>query len=921
MKNVTGVHKKDASLKIRVALSLLCSAVLSCLYAYWYFSSSKLEIDLEVPQDHVFFQVFYSDGNPMSEKDSRSESIDIGNKRLLFTFTEKIKKIRIDPATARDVQLKISRVEFSDGFKSREISFAGKGPKEISKKIRFHQLEYRGDGVFFTTGKDPCFQFNLEDIPEKQFFPVLPVISIIVLAFLVFFLPQIILFAKKEFNRFKFIISGIRTKTEPLIHDYPFLIYALFVILLGWGFELFNFTFTFDDEFYFALEAQNVPKTWMIQKRWGMATVSLFTGNPTVPVIPLAMTLFCYFLSFCILFYRPSRNDKYYIFPIYAVFPLLFQSFSFSSLNPGIGIGFLLSALSVRLLNKRTSVCFLLSVVFAAFAVSSYEIFAIYIALAAVYCWLCRGIRHDFYCRFKYIRYMACKYVLWAGSSFLLYLSVLYVYKRITGIQYGTYATSYIVPVTDLSLWYKCVSRKIWQYWSGGNLLFPSEMVFQFSAICICSLLTVFLIFRGKRRFHNKVLLVAGVIFLLFAPFIPFAFNQFAAAPVRVITILFPLGLTAIFQLALQISKPYRGLRKLIVVLLFAVSVQYLWNLNQNTYVNYVQNKRDIVTISKLQNRISSLPEFALRAGSDKAIPVLIIGANCQEQMIRGTVRTSQEKQFYPYWRSEMIGKSSLDVSPTRVVTMMNTFFYPCYTILICEHESPVAIMNRFFYPHCTAGPSKYIFEIKKMLPAIEKMPMWPLNGSIAFQGDFLVIKLSDHLPVHSKELGRKQSQRANVPINGWEELTATRTDGMRLLHEYKASALKDPKVKAVGNDSLIDLKNTGRDIVFPGRKIEVPYVILEITADFDKADTLSLWPKQDQRRIQFAFEAGENHLKLRCPACFLNTPFLIRFGTGKAEKVLLKDIKVFDDAQYTDNLIRLNPELNRQKLMEILHE
>ena len=682
----------------------------------------------------------------------------------------------------------------------------------------------------------------------------------------------------------------IKNRMDCLLGDYPFWIYALIIILLGWGFELFNFTLTIDDETIFE-QVQNLALGWMRQERWGMALIAFLTGNPTVPVIPLAITLFCCFLSFCILFYSPNRTDKYYILPIYVAFPVLFQSFSFSSLNPGIGIAFLLSASAVYLINKRSKIGFLLAILLSSFAIGTYEVFIVYIGIAGVYCWLFRGIRHDFYCRFKYIRYIACKYIFLAASSFLFHKTILYIGKTLYGIKYTAYISGIASPIKDFSLWFQLISPKIWQYWSGGDQLFPKEMIFQIVIIAVCLLTTIFFILRGKKKFFSKCLLFLGVLFLLFMPFFPFVFHQYAGIPARVLTLLVPVGLVSIFHLALVISQPYKLLRILIAGLLFFISIQYLWNLNQNTYLNYMQNKRDILVLSKLQNRINSIPEFAQKAAYEKKIPVIIIGSNRYDQIIPGP----RTRQPYPNWHSEIIGISIFTES-FRLVNMMNIFCYP--------HFARTSIL-----------------QAKSRIPKIESMPMWPLNGSIAFYKNCLIIKLSDHLPRHSKELDRKLLYQPQFSINGLEELTATQTDKMRLLHTYSVSALKDPKVKAAGNVSQLNVKNTNRTLVFPARKFNAPYVILEITADFDKADTLSLWYDQAKQCIRFAFNAGENHLKLRCPAYFLNKRFLIGFGAGKVDKVLLKDIKVFDDAQYTDNLIRLNPELDRKKLMEMLHD
>lgn len=871
--------EKDTPLIKKILYSLLLAFVLFGFYSIGLLllGPGELEIELDIPGNDMILQVFGYGGKSRGQT-LRTKKIYRGKSAHIFTFYSGIRVIRLDPGFKDNVQLNISKLKFSQGFTIYEMPFSDNKAADIITEKRFHQLKYLGNGNFLTIGDDPYFYFRLKDTPRKNTILFHLIFLIPVFTLLVFFFPQLLFLLK--------VLSANR-----LFHDYPFLIYAFMVILLGWGFEIFNFTFTHDDEMWYVLTTQNIIDGWLFQERWGMALITFLTGNPTVPVIPLVITLFCYFLSFGILFYSPNGREKYYVFPIYAVFPMLFQSFSFTSLNPGIGVAFLFSALAVYLTNKNSIICFIFAILFTVFLFGSYAVLILYIAIAGVYCWLYRGIRHAFYCRFKYIRYIACKYLILFVSSFLLHKLLTYIYYFVFNIRSGNFITeNYISKITHFYIWVNCILNKIWQFYSGSNQLFPKAIIFHFFTVSFALLIIIvgFSLLCKNKKNNYKILLFLGVVFLFFAPFLPDVLHQYAAIPFRVITLLFPLGLSSIFYLALVLSKPYHNIRTIFIFLLVFISIQYLWNLNQNTYLNYQQNKRDFAVLSKLQNRIDSVPEFALKAACEADIPVWIIGNNPHEQLMY-----RHQVKHYPNWQSESIGISCFS-EPRRVVAMLNIYHYPYYTT-------------------AAASSDKISF--------VETMPMWPLNGSVAFYRDCLIIKLSDHLPSDSKALNRKLRYRNPFPINGAEELICTRPDPARLLHTYRFDELDDSKVTEKGSDMLIKINKKGRLISFPAHKYNVPYVILDITADFDEDGVLHLWSDRNTQYMQFAFKAGVNHLKVRCPSYFLDKIFRITFGEDKVKRVLLKEIKVYEDAQYTDNLLRLNPGLNQQKLMEVLHD
>jgi len=129
------------------------------------------------------------------------------------------------------------------------------------------------------------------------------------------------------------------------------LCYLILIAVIGFAYELFNFSLTIDEELYAGMKHASEAVGWVQQGRWGMYLLSfLFPVNPIIPFVPMFLTLVFSALSFAIVvkIILPHVGlERYFAAPLFIVCPVLYYSYSFNTLNYGLGIGFFTGALAL----------------------------------------------------------------------------------------------------------------------------------------------------------------------------------------------------------------------------------------------------------------------------------------------------------------------------------------------------------------------------------------------------------------------------------------------------------------------------------------------------------------------------------------------------------------------------------------------
>ncbi len=143
--------------------------------------------------------------------------------------------------------------------------------------------------------------------------------------------------------------------SSPLRHPLaPVAVFAA-ILLLGYGFELFSFHLTLDEELYAA--GYLGPSSWVSEGRWSMAALSLLVPSPVVPVVSTALGV----VLSGVAWWTIAR--RFLLMPAWAAalaagfaatVPTVAFILSFSTIAYGIGVGNLLLVGFVRGLEATT---------------------------------------------------------------------------------------------------------------------------------------------------------------------------------------------------------------------------------------------------------------------------------------------------------------------------------------------------------------------------------------------------------------------------------------------------------------------------------------------------------------------------------------------------------------------------------------
>lgn len=165
-----------------------------------------------------------------------------------------------------------------------------------------------------------------------------------------------------------------------------YLVIVLSVItIVVFGFELFNFNLTIDEEVH---AINNGPVLdWIKQGRWGMYLLNkILLPYTVIPFFPLFLALIFHILSIILLvnvWGDYTKIEKIFIGSICISYPGIAYAYTFSTINYGIGFGFLCCALSLWFFAKCKGIRVFYAIIPALFAVSIYQ--GLIPALVAVY--------------------------------------------------------------------------------------------------------------------------------------------------------------------------------------------------------------------------------------------------------------------------------------------------------------------------------------------------------------------------------------------------------------------------------------------------------------------------------------------------------------------------------------------------------
>lgn len=164
-----------------------------------------------------------------------------------------------------------------------------------------------------------------------------------------------------------------------------YLIWAV-VIFSSYGYELFNFNITIDEE----IRASQLGMwfDWVAQGRWGMAFLNyLIVPNPVVPLTSLFLGILGLVFGISSLLKSLFELDRLGLAAITAfaiTIPTLAFSLTFSTIAYGIGVGFIALAGANWLLTRGGWKSVVMASLLAGFAIGIYQTFVFVVAMIAI---------------------------------------------------------------------------------------------------------------------------------------------------------------------------------------------------------------------------------------------------------------------------------------------------------------------------------------------------------------------------------------------------------------------------------------------------------------------------------------------------------------------------------------------------------
>jgi hypothetical protein len=382
---------------------------------------------------------------------------------------------------------------------------------------------------------------------------------------------------KVFFNTWSLNIDKLISETSIYYKKNSGLIFTLILAsLMCYGFELFNFNLTIDEELF---ANQIGPWIYFIsQGRWGMYILNaIFVPYTIVPVAPLLFALIFQIVAVLILLESWSIEStlmRSIVGAIGIVFPSTAYIYTFSTINYGIGFGFFCCALSLFFYTRQNKRIRFFAMFPAAFAIALYQGFIPALLSVFLVYLILRYIRTQ-----KFVWMEILNTILISGAAVLIYFIVQKLFTRFLIIPKSTYVSGFfnLSHLRDnLSVILARVLAFALQVYTGDNAVYGIRI----AALKYFLLLVLFGIMMSiiapKSSIINKIWLILFCCGLISLPFLSaivmdgsIAMRSLVALPIVIMGVI---GISA--------ENEYGLLQKMIVLLGWFVVFQFILSAN-----------------------------------------------------------------------------------------------------------------------------------------------------------------------------------------------------------------------------------------------------------------------------------------------------------------------------------------------------
>lgn len=482
--------------------------------------------------------------------------------------------------------------------------------------------------------------------------------------------------------------------------DVTFYFILTAVIFLSYGYEIFSFNLTIDEE----LHANHHSKwhQWIGQGRWGMALLNLaVVPNAVVPVVSVFLGVIGLVLGIALLLKTSFKINRIGILSITALaitMPTLPFSFAFSTLAYGVGFAFVALALSNVLIYRNSYRSVILACFLAAFAISVYQTFVFALAmLAVIYVW--REPADSTTTVFEKYKY----------SSIYFFGGVLtYLILNFVALKVASSDVVYVGQFVDLNgFFHSPVQRSMVSFGRIKEIFSLNPGMFGIHSMWLNVILYASIIFSFTYTLLNKsystflsigAILIAVVAIMILADAI-----TYRGAPLRSL-MYFPVGIAIIVACAYTVSGK---VGKTVLVMLCGLAVLGNSQVNNHLFAS------------------SASAEFKDRMLADA--------------IIKEVRKLRPDNSEYSVLKVEVVGNRSWPA--TGIQSKSETFGASFFEWDGGNRHRIAAYLNLNGLASISASEEDRVRIYTKAKPG----PTWPRDGWASIHGDILVLKFGDY--------------------------------------------------------------------------------------------------------------------------------------------------------------------------------
>lgn len=509
----------------------------------------------------------------------------------------------------------------------------------------------------------------------------------------------------KKNNDVLFVISD---KVLPIvityIKDNVYLINFLFAaIMVAYGFELFNFNLTIDEEIHAFYNGPTVA--WIEQGRWGMYFLNKFLLPYTiVPVIPLLLALMLHLMSVLLMLDSwnvNSKLDRVVLGTLGISFPTIAYAYTFSTFNYGIGFGFLCVALSAFLYSKSSDQGKLMAIIPAMFSLAIYQ---------------------------GFISALAVVFLVHIVSSMLLpEKSVLKEIVYVLFIIVCAVAAYYLIQKLAVLLFNVTESGYVWQYLDLDAL--RGDFLSVFSRLWN----TAISVYRGDKAVYSIDIPMLDALFMAFSLGIVWRLFHSKTPVIKKISALFLIACIVLLPLSLGfLSRGIMGLRAAVA---FPIAVAGFGALGmRNLYKPFRLFIAFIAGVCFLQFTVATNHLFAsshLSLQADRLLAAQIIDEIQEAKEIAGI----KDVRYL-----HIVGQ--MKRPPTELMPKIDTFGASFFEWDGGNVGRIILFLNTIGYNELSFLPA---IRQAEMIQFTESMPTWPEKGSVNVVNDTVLVKFDTY--------------------------------------------------------------------------------------------------------------------------------------------------------------------------------